>query len=87
MAFCAASYVIAAELFITLLQKRVFESMMSNSGVISHRTLNARRSRPPLNEHKSVVSKPGYLLFRVKTRGKTRGGEPGVHLHVDTPLH
>ena len=61
MALCAASYVMAAELLITLLQNRVFASIMSNSGVISQRTLNARRSRPPLSEHRSVVRRPGYL--------------------------
>jgi hypothetical protein len=61
MALCAASYVMAAELLITLLQNRVFASIMSNSGVISQRTLNARRSRPPLREHRSVVRRPGYL--------------------------
>ena len=85
IAFCAASYVIAAELLITLLQNRVFASIMSNSGVISHRTLNARRSSPPLREHKSVVRRPGYL-------DKHREFSHAAHRlslrsHVDAPLH
>jgi len=67
IANCAASYVIAAELLITLLQNRVLASRMSKSGVISHSTLNARRSSPPTSEHKSVVSRPGYLR-----RGRVR---------------